>query len=378
MLRAAISGDLPEDELYTDRFQSEVLDLCLGCKGCATDCPTGVDLAKLKAEVKHRHHEREGAGLRERVFADAERFFSLGSAFAPLSNWATNVPGARSLFEATLGVARERDLPTFSAESFEEWYDDRGPRIAESTATDRVVLVPDPYANYVYPGVAKAAVRVLEAADVHVRVPEDRAPSGRAAYSLGFLDEAASRARRNVETLAPLVEEGWSVVTVEPSDAAVFQDEYRDLLSGGSRVRAVTENTYGICGYIDRARADERIAFDAPGESLAYHGHCNQKALGTDHHAVGVLRRAGYAVDPLDSTCCGMAGSFGYEAEHYSMSMAIGDMLFEQAAESPGERVVTPGASCRSQFAEVDEEPIHPAEALADALASRPLSGGVS
>jgi len=368
MLRAAISGDLPEDELYTDRFQSEVLDLCLGCKGCASDCPTGVDLAKLKAEVKHRHHEREGAGLRERVFADAERFFSLGSAFAPLSNWATNVPGARSLFEATLGVARERDLPTFSAESFEEWYDDRGPRIAESTATDRVVLVPDPYANYVYPGVAKAAVRVLEAADVHVRVPEDRAPSGRAAYSLGFLDEAASRARRNVETLAPLVEEGWSVVTVEPSDAAVFQDEYRDLLSGGSRVRAVTENTYGICGYIDRARADERIDFDAPGESLAYHGHCNQKALGTDHHAVGVLRRAGYAVDPLDTSCCGMAGSFGYEVEHYDLSRAIAGDVFAAVDDSDAETVVAPGASCRTQLAD-DERPAHPVEKLDEALA---------
>jgi len=369
MLRAAISGDLSEQELYSDRFGAEVLDLCVGCKGCASDCPTGVDLAKLKAEVKHRRHEREGASIRDRLFADAERAFALGSALAPLSNWVASVPGAGRLLAATLGIAADRTLPEFASQSFEAWFGARGAGVSKSEAADRVVLFPDAYTNYVSPEVGKAAVRVLEAADVHVRVPDDRAPSGRPAYSLGFLDRARRRAATNVATLAPLVDEGWSVVSVEPSDAVVFQDEYRDLLPDDDRVEPVARNAGSVCEYVDRARADERVEFDASGQSLAYHGHCNQKATGTDHHAVGVLRRAGYRVDPLDTSCCGMAGSFGYEAEHYDLSRAIAADALAAVEESDADELVAPGASCRTQFgAGGGDRPSHPVEKLADAL----------
>jgi FAD/FMN-containing dehydrogenase/Fe-S oxidoreductase len=370
MLRAAISGDLPEEELYGDRFGAEVLDLCVGCKGCSSDCPTGVDLAKLKAEVKHRRHERGGASLRDRLFADADRAFALGSALAPLSNWATRLPGADRLLDAALGIAAERELPTFAGQSFEAWYDKRGPAVSESAAQDRVVLFPDTYTNYVHPEVGKAAVRVLEAAAVHVRVPDERASSGRAAYSLGFLDRARRRAERNAATLAPLVEAGWSVVTVEPADAVVFQDEYRDLLPDEARVESLARNAASVCEYLDRTGADDRIGFDAPDGSLAYHGHCNQKAVGTDHHAVGLLRRAGYVVDPLDTSCCGMAGSFGYEAEHFDLSRAIAADALTAAEASDAGELVAPGASCRTQFgAERGRRPPHPVEKLAAALA---------
>ncbi|WP_157971763.1 FAD-binding and (Fe-S)-binding domain-containing protein, partial [Halorussus litoreus] len=230
MLRAAISGELPPEEMYTERFQREVLDLCLGCKGCQSDCPTGVDLAKLKAEVKHRYHEREGAGLRERLFAEFDRLARVGSALAPVSNWLTDLPVAGALAEKTLGIAGERDLPTFADQSFAAWFAARsGPRIPESSATDRVLLVPDSYTNYVYPETGRAAVSILEAAGIHVRVP-DAAPSGRPAYSEGFLDLARERAQANVSALASRVRDGWSVAYVEPSDAAMVQDEYLDLL----------------------------------------------------------------------------------------------------------------------------------------------------
>jgi FAD/FMN-containing dehydrogenase/Fe-S oxidoreductase len=371
MLRAAISGELPEEEIHSERFQEEVLDLCVGCKGCMSDCPTGVDLAKLKAEVKHQHHEREGSGLRERVFADIDRLSALGSALAPVSNWASKVPGARAAMERTLGIAAERELPEFRRETFTDWFEAREPGVSYAGADRRVLLFPDTYTNYNLPEAGKAAVRVLEAAGVHVAVPEGTAPSGRPAYSKGFLEKAADRARQNVETLAPRVEDGWSVVFVEPSDAVMFQDEYLDLLSGPA-VEAVSGAAYGVCEYLDVHRLDEDIAFADPGESLAYHGHCNQKATNKDHHAVGVLRRAGYEVDPLDTTCCGMAGSFGYEAEHYDLSKAIGGILFRTVDESPAERVTAPGASCRSQLGERDagsETPPHPVELLAAALA---------
>jgi FAD/FMN-containing dehydrogenase/Fe-S oxidoreductase len=372
MLRAAISGEIPPEEIYSERFQESVLDLCIGCKGCSSDCPTGVDLAKLKAEVKHEYHQQEGSTLRERLFANVDRLSALGSATAPVSNWATRLPGARAVLKRTLGVASERELPEFRREPFETWFDRRGPQVPLADAEAKVLLFPDTFTNYSYPAAGKAAVEVLEAADVHVRIPEGVVSSGRPAYSEGFLDLARERARTNADALVPSVADGWSVVFVEPSDAAMFQDEYRDLWPDDEAVASVAANAYGVLEFVDRNRLDERMSFGEVGEALAYHGHCNQKALGTDHHAVGVLRRAGYEVDPLDTTCCGMAGSFGYEAEHYDLSQAIGRILFEQVEESPGDAVVAPGSSCRSQLGDRPghDRPPHPVEAVARALAN--------
>jgi FAD/FMN-containing dehydrogenase/Fe-S oxidoreductase len=374
MLRAAISGELPPEEMYTERFQKEVLDLCLGCKGCKSDCPTGVDLAKLKAEVKHQYHQREGAGLRERLFADVDRLARVGSALAPVSNWLADVPGAGAIAEMLLGVAREREVPEFASQSFAAWFEARGgSRVPEAEATDRVLLVPDTYTNYVYPATGRAAVAVLESAGVRVEVP-DLPSSGRPAYSEGFLATARERAEANVEALAPRVRDGWSVCYLEPSDAAMVQDEYLDLLGGRSGedgdatvdAKVLAENAYGLCEYLDLTRLDDRIDFHASDERLAYHGHCNQKALGTADHAALLLDRAGYDVAALDSGCCGMAGSFGYHAEHYDLSQAIGDILRDQIAEADADAVVAPGASCRSQLD--TRRPTHPVEKLAEAL----------
>jgi Fe-S oxidoreductase len=369
MLRQAMSGDRP-DEQFDEEFVTEVLDLCIGCKGCAKDCPSEVDMAKLKAELTHEYHQREGASLRDRVFANVDSLSAVGSALAPLSNWAQKVPGARSVMEEVLGIASERTLPTFQRETFRDWFEACGPAVEAPAADRHVLLVPDTYTNFSRPEAGKAAVRVLEAAGAHVEVPAIT-DSGRAAFSKGFLDSARETARANVETLAPRVEGGWDVVVVEPSDAVMYQSDYLDLLSGDA-VETVAENTCGVLEYVDTRGLDDDIDFHAPPESLTYHGHCHQKATKKDHHAVGVLRRAGYAVDPLDSSCCGMAGSFGYEAEHYSMSRAIGEVLYDQVRRSEGEQVVAPGASCRTQLGDrpgADEEPPHPVEKVADALA---------
>jgi FAD/FMN-containing dehydrogenase/Fe-S oxidoreductase len=421
LLRGAMSGDLPDGEQFDVEFTTEVLDLCIGCKGCAHDCPSEVDMAKLKAELTHEHHRRHGASLRDRLFANVETVSRLGSAFAPLSNWLPRVPGARALLERTVGIAADRTLPAFRRRSFAEWFDARGPRVSATDAERRALLLPDTYTNYIHPRAGRAAVFALEAAGIRVAVPEDCGDSGRPAFSKGFLGEAREIARDNVAALAPRVRAGWDVVVVEPADAVMLQSDYRDLLAGdtdepsgtvaageggpqaaadggtravgsreagsgaiGSDVEAVAANTYGIMEYVDRFRLDASVHFDAPAEGLTYHGHCHQKATKKDHHAVGVLRRAGYEVDPLDSGCCGMAGSFGYEAEHRSMSAAIARILYEQVAASSGETVVAPGASCRAQLAERpgagedatgaggngsgNQEPPHPVEKLAEAI----------
>jgi Fe-S oxidoreductase len=216
---------------------------------------------------------------------------------------------------------------------------------------------------------------VLEAAGARVEVPGEVGPSGRPAYSKGRLDLAREQAEHNVGVLAPRIEDGWSVAFIEPSDAVMFQDEYLDLVDD-PQVETVAAATYGIMELLDVGRVDEELDFSSAEESLTYHGHCNQKATNKDHHAVGVLRRAGYEVDPLDSGCCGMAGSFGYQAEHYELSQAIGRILFRQAEQSGRDRVTAPGASCRSQLGDRSgyEMPPHPIESLAEVTEGRPRS----
>ncbi len=366
-LRQAMSGDLPEGEAFSEEFMTEVMDLCIGCKGCAKDCPSEVDMAKLKVETTHEHHKRHGADLRSKLFANIDTLSKLGSATAPLSNWASDVPGARLAMEKTVGIARERSLPEFHRETVEDWFDERGPRVSERDADRKVLLFLDTYTNHNNPEIGKAAVRVLEAANVHVRVPDDVTDSGRPAFSKGFLDDARESAEHNVAALSPRIEEGWDVVVPEPSDAVMFQHDYPDLLSG-EEMETVATNTFGVMEYLNAFGLD--VPTGGSG-TLTYHGHCHQKAHRKDLHAAAVLERAGYDVDALDSGCCGMAGSFGYEDDHYAMSQAIGSILFEQIEDSPGERIVAPGASCRTQLGDYEGtngEPPHPIEAVAELL----------
>jgi FAD/FMN-containing dehydrogenase/Fe-S oxidoreductase len=370
MLRQAMSGAFDEEEVFTDEFVNEVLDLCIGCKGCTKDCPSEVDMAKMKAEVTHEYHQRNGSSLRDKVFANIDTLSGVGSSLAPLSNLATKLPGSGWVMEKTLGIAADRTLPTFASESLAAWFAKRGgSTVDESEAVRRALLFPDTYTNYNHPEAGKAAVRALEAAGVHVWIPDDVAGSGRAPHSKGFLDKARAAAEQNVEALVPEIEEGWDVVVVEPSDAVMFQSDYLDLLSG-PEVETFAANSYGVMEYVDTFDLFGDREFGERDELLTYHGHCHQKSTNKDHHTVSVLTRVGYDVDPLDSTCCGMAGSFGYEAEHYSMSKAIAAILYDQVDASPGETVVAPGASCRSQLGDHEgEEPPHPVEKLAVAVA---------
>jgi Fe-S oxidoreductase len=372
LLRQAMSGDLDEAEQFDVEFMHEVVDMCIGCKGCAVDCPSEVDMAKMKVEVEHEYKKRHGSSLRDKLFKHIHSLSKLGSTFAPLSNLPTKVPGARAVMEKTVGLAADRSLPEFKRTTLIDWFDERGgAQVGVEDAERKALLFPDTYTTYNKPAAGKAAVEVLEAAGVHVQIPRDVEGSGRPPHSKGFIDKARSVARGNVDALAPKVEDGWDVVVVEPSDAVMFQSDYLDLLSGED-VERFAANSYGVLEYLDAFRLDEGIEFNTPGEHLTYHGHCHQKSLKKDHHAVGVLRRAGYRVDPLDSGCCGMAGSFGYEAEHYSMSQAIGEILFDQVDDSPGDRAVAPGASCRTQLRDRPAAgPVdHPATVIASALSN--------
>jgi len=369
MLRRAMDGQLPDDPT-DEEFINEVLDLCISCKGCKRDCPSGVDMAKLKAEVKHEHHQQEGIPFRDKMFANVETLYSLGSTFAPISNWAMKMPGTDLIMEKTIGIARERDLPTFKRKTLKKWDRSRTPKISEEAADRKALVLADPYTNYTQPGVGKAAVKTLEAAGVHVKIPDDVTDSGRPAHSKSMLDHARETARENVDTLAPMIRDGWDVVSVEPSDSVMYQSDYLDFFSDED-TELVAANTYSVMEYLDIYDLHDGIAFEDPGQTLTYHGHCQQTAMKQEHHAVNVLAGVGYDVDEVDSTCCGMAGSFGYEAEHYSMSKSVGQMLYDLVDDSPGEEVVAPGTSCRSQLLEYENQqgkPPHPIEKVEAAL----------
>jgi Fe-S oxidoreductase/FAD/FMN-containing dehydrogenase len=369
LLRQAMDGNLPADPLDAE-FVEEVLSLCISCQGCRRDCPSGVDMAKLKAELTHAYHDREGAKLRSRLFAEVDRLAGLAATLAPLSTVAMELPGVDWLLERTLGIAAERDLPRFEGPSLQQWFERRGgSQVPAVEAQDRVIVFPDTYTNYSRQSVGKAAVRVLEAAGVHVAMA-DRSDSGRPAYSKGFLDVAANQAQENVEALAPEVRNGWSVVAVEPSDAVMFQHDYPSLLSGPA-VDRLAANAYGVTEFLHREGLVDAIPADGQGATVTYHGHCHQKAEGTAGHAATVLEELGFAVDELDSGCCGMAGTFGYEAEHHSLSLAVAADVFEQVADSDGDNLAAPGGSCRTQFGDGPVGPggaSHPAELIADAL----------
>ena len=369
LLRSAMNGNLP-DELLSERFVHEVLDLCLSCKGCKTDCPSGVDMAKLKAEVLHEYKERNGVKPRDKLFANVGQLLSLGSSLAPASNWLLRAPGT-SFLQERFGIAGERTLPEIQSTTLRDWFQQRGgSRVPKATATRSAILVPDPYTNYLYTERGKAAVEVLEATGVHVTVSKDVTDSGRAAYSKALLDSARETARETVGQLAPKVAAGWDIVSVEPSASVMFQDDYLDLLSGPN-VETVAENTYSIFEYLDTFDLDENLDVTPNGNSLTYHGNCLHKGTGRDGSVTAVLERRGFRIDELDSTCCGMAGSFGYESEHYSMSKTLMTLLESQIEASPFEDVVVTGASCTMQVGDMpsrEEKPDHAIQRLADAL----------
>ncbi len=369
LLRQVLNGAMPLEELSGDRLHS-ALDLCVECKACKAECPSGVDLAKIKVEVlAHRHRDR-GVPLRDRLFARLPTLLQLGSIAPRAANAVASIPLSRRAI-CRVGIHEHRPLPRLASQSFDRWF---RRHTAPATVRGDVILFDDTFTNYVHPEVGVAATRIIEALGYRpVRIAE-RGCCGRPAISKGMLDRASGLARRNVDALAAAAAAGTPIVGLEPSCLLTLRDEY-PLLLRDEAAATVASQALLFDEWLERelARGDAPDIFEAHATDrgdLLLHTHCHQKALAGFEQTVEVLRRAGYRPQHIDSGCCGMAGSFGFEAEHYEISRRMGELrLFPAIRESSDTPVAVTGVSCRQQIGHfTDRRPRHVVEYLADAL----------
>lgn len=373
-LRAALSGRLPAAEL-TGRRMFEVLDLCIECKACQTECPSGVDMAKIKFEFLAHYYEAHRPGLRTRLLARIPALSRWSSGpLAPAANALLRNRAVRRALERALGLDARRSLPPFARQPFTVWFArrQRQRRPVEARAGRQVVLFNDTWLTYNQPEIGVAATEVLEAAGFEVLLPGPGC-CGRPLISKGFVDAAREAARATIERLAPFAAQGLPIVVCEPSCASALRDDYL-YLSDHPRRHAVAAHCLTFEEFIAGLAAEGTLELTFSGETrrLLLHGHCHQKALfGTEAARRALSLPPNYTVEEVDSGCCGLAGAFGYEREHYDLSLAMAERRLWPAVRAAGAEtlIVAAGVSCRQQIRHgTGRAALHPAEVLRRAL----------
>ncbi|HUP93418.1 MAG TPA: FAD-linked oxidase C-terminal domain-containing protein [Burkholderiales bacterium] len=374
-LRLALSGQLGADAFTSDALY-ETLDLCVSCKGCKRECPTGVDMAKMKVEFLYHYRKRHGLTLKDRLVAYLPRYAPWASRFAPLTNL---LAGAAKSF---VGFAPQRTLPKWRSDCFSGVSHAPAAAGRNGVGEKQVVLFIDTFNRYFEPENARAALAVLEAAGYTVHLPEAkdrRRPlcCGRTFLASGLVDEAKREARRMLETLLPHIERGIPVVGLEPSCVLGLRDEYLSMLPGAESAE-LDLNAFLFEEFLVREQEAGRLELDlqplAQSKALV-HGHCHQKAFAEMPNVERALKLVpGLQVETIESSCCGMAGSFGYDASHYDVSMKMGELslLPRVRASSADTLIVADGTSCRHQIRDgAQREAVHVARILERALKNR-------
>ncbi len=334
-----LNGD--ELELWRDEEVFEALDLCLACKGCTNDCPVNVDLPTLKAEFLSRYWAGRLRPRHAYVFGLIDQGARIGSRMPGLTNLASRTP----VFKRVAGIASEREIPAFAARSLRDWFHAREPR--EGSART-VVLWPDTFNTYFHTETGMAAVEALEAAGYRVTMPRRHVCCGRPLYDYGFLGLARRYLLRVIDELRDELRAGAPVVGIEPSCLAVFKDELPKLLPDDEDGRRLTAQAVHFGEFLER----EGIDLPPLPRRALLHGHCHHKATGGIGPEQRVLEGMGLEVEQVDSGCCGMAGSWGYEPSHYEVSQACGERALFPAVRAAGEDalLVADGFSCKTQI----------------------------
>ena len=365
-LRLAISGQLGPEALLGDEMR-ETMDLCISCKGCKRECPTGVDMARMKIEFQHHYRRRHGLTRRQRLIAYLPRYAPWAARAAGLMNLRDRVPALAALSERLTGFAARRRLPQWRRDVFRE---------QASLRDADLVLLADTFNSYFEPENLRAALAVLRAAGRKVAIIRAAAGGrplccGRTFLSQGLVEEAREEARRTLDALTPFVERGLPVVGLEPSCLLTLRDEFTVLLPGAaSKALAVRARLFEE--YVAETLSAESLALKPLATRALLHGHCHQKAFGAMDAVETALRLVPeLKVETVDSSCCGMAGAFGYEAEHYETSLAMGELSLLPAVRGADQAVliVASGTSCRQQIRDgAGRRALHVARVLAEAL----------
>ncbi len=388
-MRNALNGRIPPDQLVSHEMH-DVFDLCVGCKACQSECPSSVDMARIKSEFLYHYQQQHGLDLRSRVFGYLPllgRIMTSHPALALAANALLAAPPFAALVRSMVRLAPQRHLPRFAPECFSRrhYKEVKGRGIASPRAgrpddpLQSVVLYVDTWSEHHYPQIAQAAHDVLSAAGYEVIVPP-YACCGRTFLSKGMLPQAKLAAERVFEQLGAYATKGIPIVGLEPSCVLSFRDEYLDLTKHPQR--AVLANVAVTFEEFVAAHAERfsRVLDAREGQTVLLHGHCHQKALIGTSATHSALALAGYDVREVDSGCCGMAGSFGYEAEHDTVSRAMAERALVPAVRAtPDMVIVAAGVSCRQQITDLTGRvAVHPAQALAQRLRHEPTAIAVS
>ncbi|MGD8426726.1 MAG: FAD-linked oxidase C-terminal domain-containing protein [Balneolaceae bacterium] len=350
----------------------DALDLCLSCKACKSECPANVDMARMKAEFMQGWHDEKGISLAERFFGQASKLYPMASLFPGISNWMMRQPAVKDMLYQLAGISKKRDLPAFAPETFVHWFEKRNSQ-PKSPSKQTVVLLVDIFTNYHEPEIGKAAVNFLEVLGYNVFIPEFH-EIGRPQISKGMLAHAKKLLDANIPQLAAYTDHEMPIIGLEPSEILTLRDEYLDLCDDDQlgAARKVAGNSYTFEEFARQAISENKKSVNAGNKKVYIHGHCHAKSL-TGHSAIReVLQQSGYETEVLDTGCCGMAGSFGYEEDHYQVSMDIAELrLFPALRKLPKDAIIcAPGFSCRHQIADgFQRKAYHPAVLLARALA---------
>ena len=366
-LTGRLSGGLTSQEAY------DVLDLCLECKACKSECPSQVDMAKIKYEFLQHYYDDHGTPLAARAFGNVYKTAPLGRLAAPVANRLLPTKPFRWALEKAIGVDRRRVMPAYADQAFDGWVrehrEDLLPNDRPNPEKPTVALFADTWTMYHDPHIGRDAVRVLEALGYKVEVVDYRC-CGRTLISKGLLRDAKKQAQSNVTALHTYVERRVPVVGLEPSCVTAFQDDYRDL-TPSDKTSAVAENVKMIDQFLakewTKGRLEPEQAFRKNGTPVMFHGHCQQRAIIGSNPSKAVLGWTSESVNEVDSGCCGMAGSFGYS--HFDVSMQVGERrLFPAAREHEGE-IAACGFSCRHQIKDgTGKQAKHVVEVMAEAL----------
>jgi Fe-S oxidoreductase len=367
-LRLALSGQLGPNAFASDAMK-DTMDLCVSCKACRRECPTGVDMARMKIEFLHQWHQRHGVSRRTKMTAYLPRYAPVASKLAPLMNLRNAIPGMATLAEKLTGLSARRKLPAWRSDFYRA-------RNGSQLGRKQAVLFVDCFSRYFEPENALAARAVLEAAGFDVVEADAERPlcCGRTFLSAGLIEPAREELARVVAALGPYAERGTPIVGIEPSCLLTFRDELKAILKGDA-VDAIAAQSLLFEEFISQqaARGGLQLAFRDNGPRTALlHGHCHQKAFGAMPAVVGTLDLIpSLSVGVIDSSCCGMAGAFGYEKEHYEISMQMAERSLLPAIRqaSPDVLIIADGTSCRHQIeAGTGRAAIHAARVLESAL----------